>query len=86
MRFEAAAERARSQLEDADAPPLLHDHALYIHLSDRARKLMGANAAALKRVAGVLGGKVGGWVGRVCGKEVGRCWYGLAIGGLCAVC
>ena len=83
MRFEAAAERARSQLEDADAPPLLHDHALYIHLPDRARKLMGANAAALKRVAGVLGGKVGGRVvgGRGGGWEGGRgmllslgCW------------
>lgn len=61
VRFEAAAARARSQLEMPDALPLLHDQHIYVHLPDKARKLMGANAAALKRVAGVLGAKVRGW-------------------------
>ena len=55
VRFTAAADRARARLEEADALPLLHAHALYIHLPERARKLMGANAAALRRVAGPVG-------------------------------
>lgn len=58
MRFQAAAERARSLLESPDAAPLLAEHSIYVHLPDKARKLMGANATALKRVATVLGAKV----------------------------
>ena len=67
VRFETAAARARALLEVPDAPPLLGDHAVYVHLPDKARKLMGANAAALRRVAGALGAKVrvpGPWRGR----------------------
>lgn len=58
VRFESAAARARALLEVPDAPPLLAEHEIYIHLPDKARKLMGGNAAALKRVAGVLGATV----------------------------
>ncbi|KAL4430735.1 hypothetical protein ABPG75_005991 [Micractinium tetrahymenae] len=57
VRFQAAAERARSLLESPDAAPLLAEHSIYVHLPDKARKLMGANAAALKRVAAALGAK-----------------------------
>lgn len=71
VRFQAAAERARSLLEVPDALPLLHGHALHIHLPDRARKAMAANAAALRRVAGVLGAKVGG---RLAGWLAGYGW------------
>jgi len=59
VRFEAAAERARSMLESPDAAPLLGEYEIYVHLPEKARKLMGANGAALKRVAAVLGAKVG---------------------------
>ncbi len=58
VRFQAAAERARCLLESPDAAPLLAEHSIYVHLPDKARKLMGANAAALRRVAAVLGAKV----------------------------
>lgn len=58
VRFEAAAARARCLLEAADAAPLLAEHSLYVHLPEKARKTMGANVAALKRVAAVLGAKV----------------------------
>ena len=83
VRYEAAAERARRLLEVPDAPPLLHDQDVYIHLPEKARKLMASNAAALKRVAGVLGAKVRDWkewAGRqlLCGcvwlAGVGRGW------------
>ena len=60
VRFEAASERARAALESPDAAPLLGEHAVYVHLPEKARKLMGANAAALKRIAAVLGAKVRG--------------------------
>lgn len=76
VRFEAAAAVARAAREDPDAPPLLEGREIYIHLPDQARKLMGANATALRRVAGVLGAKVrrGGVVGRgdCCGWGRGR--------------
>ena len=53
-----AAERARAALEVPDAPPLLAAHAVHVHLPDRARKLLGGNAAALRRVAQALGAQV----------------------------
>lgn len=76
VRFEAAAARARALLEVPDAPPLLGDHSIYVHLPDRAKKLMAANAAALKRVALALGAKV-----RLAPQGVGGRLGGAAGGG-----
>lgn len=56
-RFVAAAERARCALEVPDMPALLHNHSIYFHLSDSARKAQAGNLAALKRVALALGAK-----------------------------
>eukprot|EP00887_Chlorella_sp_A99_P005336 scaffold1.g5336.t1 len=53
-RFASAAERARRSL-GAGQPPLLAGEAVYVHLPDKAKKLMGGNAGALRRVAAALG-------------------------------
>lgn len=84
MRFEAAAERARSLLEVLDAQPLLHDRAVYVHLPEKARKLMAANVAALKRVLAVLGAKVRRLARGGGGLGVGSCagwspWQGCRV-------
>jgi hypothetical protein len=58
VRFVSAAESARCQLEVPDAPALLHNQEIYIHVSDAARKPQASNALALKRVALALGAAV----------------------------
>ena len=57
LRFSAAVERAR--LAGPDQPGLLAAESVYVHLPDKATKLMGSNASALRRVAAALGAKPG---------------------------
>ena len=63
VRFVAAAEKARCQLEMPDEPPLLHDFSIYFHEGQRSKAAgqgqQATNSTALKRVALALGAKVG---------------------------
>ncbi|GAB4817885.1 hypothetical protein N2152v2_004931 [Parachlorella kessleri] len=62
VRFVAAAEKARCQLEMPDEPPLLHDFSIYFHEGQRNKAAgqgqQATNSTALKRVALALGAKV----------------------------
>jgi hypothetical protein len=81
VRFVAAAERARCQLEVPDVPPLLHDHAIYFHEPQRSKGAAGAqsgNTAALKRVALALGAKASAAGPRLSEKHPPMCTLGAA--------
>lgn len=57
VRFAAAAARARAATAGPNAAPLLAGEMVYVHLEDKCKKLLGSNAAALRRIAAALGAR-----------------------------